>query len=275
MQRRSARKSHASQPLRQWLEHAADFARRPALLDQNRQNLQRRQNAIAGGREIGQDHMAGLLPPDVETAGTHFLGNIAVSYLGAMEIDAATVEKPLQTEIGHHGGNDAATGEPAAIGPIARDQRKDLVAVHDLAVLVGHQHPVRVAVQRDAEMRTMFQHLGAEIIRDGRAAALVDVEAVGLYADLHDIGAKLPQHRWRHPIGRAVGAIDHDLKAIQPQAAWKTSLSSLDIAAASVLQPVGAAEFPRSGETIAHIRGHQSLDANLHFVRQLKAVRTK
>ena len=40
---------------------------------------------------------------------------------------------------------------------------EDLVAVDQLALLVGHHQPVGVAVQRDAEIGAVLEHLCAEI----------------------------------------------------------------------------------------------------------------
>ena len=42
----------------------------------------------------------------------------------------------------------------------------------------------------------------------GRAAFLVDVEAVRLVVDGDDLGAEFPQRLGRHLVGGAVGAID-------------------------------------------------------------------
>ena len=58
----------------------------------------------------------------------------------------------------------------------------------------------------------------------GRAAAVVDVEAVGLHAERDDVGAKLPQRLGRDMIGGAVGAIDDDLQPVEPQPLGKGRL---------------------------------------------------
>ena len=67
-QRRGAGEAHVLQQLRQRREHAADLARRASLLDDDRQHLQRRQQPVAGGGEVGQDHVAGLLAAEVHAA---------------------------------------------------------------------------------------------------------------------------------------------------------------------------------------------------------------
>ncbi len=95
-----------------------------------------------------------------------------------------------------------ATSPPPCSWPRAchdvGDQRHQLVAVDDVALLIGDDHPVGIAIERDADVGAHLAHLLAHGLRRGRAAFLVDVEAVRLVADLHDLGAELPQRRWRH-----------------------------------------------------------------------------
>ena len=57
---------------------------------------------------------------------------------------------------------------------------------------------------------------GLEVVEVGRAVAVVDVEAVGLGADLEDLGAGQPEHLGRDLAGGAVGAVDDDLDAVEP-----------------------------------------------------------
>ena len=73
-------------------------------------------------------------------------------------------------------------------------------------------------------------------------------------ADRDHLGAQLPQHRRRHAVGGAVGAIDHDLQAVQPQAAGKAGLGDLDVAPGGVVQPRGAAERRRRRQAIGSCR---------------------
>ena len=96
--------------------------------------------------------MAGLLAADVDAAGAHALGHIAVADLGTVQRDALRRQKTFQPQVGHHRRDHAVPGQPPGPAPILRDQAQDLVAVDDLAVLVGQQKPVRVPVERQAEV---------------------------------------------------------------------------------------------------------------------------
>jgi len=61
----------------------------------------------------------------------------------------------------------------------ARDHVEQLVAVDLGPGVVDHQHPVAVAVERNAQIRTMLEDRPLRGIDVGRAHALVDVQAVG------------------------------------------------------------------------------------------------
>ena len=100
-------------------------------------------------------------PPRFMPTSRIALGDVAIARPGAVQRQSVPGQESLQTEVGHHGGDDAVAAQPAAGGPGLRDQRQDLVAVDQFARLVRHQQPIGVAVERDAEMRAMLDHLRA------------------------------------------------------------------------------------------------------------------
>ena len=181
--------------------------------------------------------MAGLFAADIEAAGAHPLDHIAVTDLGAVQRDPLPGQIAFQPEIRHHGGDDAAAGQTPGRLEIARDHRQHLIAIDDAALLIDHDQPVRIAIQRDAELGAVAEHLGGEEAGLGGAAAAIDVEAVRRDADGNHLRPQLPQHRGRHLVGRAMGAIDDDAQTIQPHAARHAGFHRLDIAAGGVLQP--------------------------------------
>ena len=90
--------------------------------------------------------------------------------------------------------------------------------------------------------------------RMGRTAAVVDVEAVGRDAERDHLRAQLPQRLGRDMIGGAIGAIDHDLEAVEPQMLGKGILGELDVAAARIVDPPGAADHARTWRASAPSR---------------------
>ena len=100
---------------------------------------------------------------------------------------------------------------------VPRDDVQQLVAVVAPALGVDHHDAVGIAVERDAEVGSLLAHRLLQRFRRGGADAVVDVEAVGLDADRDDFGAELVEHVRRDVVGGAVGAVDHDLHALQVQ----------------------------------------------------------
>ena len=164
----------------------------------------------------------------------------------------------------------------AAVGLEAlRDHRQQLVAVDDMAVLVGDDHAVGVAVERDADVGAHLAHLAAELLRRGRAAVAVDVEAVGLDADRDHLGAELPQRLRHHPVGGAVGAVDHDAQAVEAHGARQRALGEFDVAVVHALDALGAAEVGALGELLGEVGIDQRFDLVLDLVGELVAVRAE
>ena len=130
-----------------------------------------------------------------------------------MQFQSDILEKALQAEIGHDGGNDAAAGQLAAVIPGFGDDAHDLVAIHHRAVLVHDHDAVGVAVKRDADIGAHFMNLFRQAHGMGRAAFGVDVEAIGLVVDGDDFRTQFPQRGGRHLVTGAIGAVDHDAQA--------------------------------------------------------------
>ena len=67
----------------------------------------RRDEAVAGRRIVGQDHVAGLLAADVVALLDHALEHVAVADRGALQRQAEAGEMALEAEIRHDGRDDA------------------------------------------------------------------------------------------------------------------------------------------------------------------------
>ena len=133
-------------------------------------------------------------------------------------------------------------------------------------------HAVGVAVERDADVGAHLRDLGAERLRRGRAAFAVDVEAVGLDPDRDHVGAELPQRLRHHPVGGAVGAIDHDAQPVETERARQRALGEFDVAVVHAVDALGAAEIGALGELLGQVGIDQRLDLVLDLVGELVAV---
>ena len=153
------------------------------------------------------------------------------------------------------------------------DDRHELIAVDHVALLVDDDHAVGVAVERDADIGAHFIDLADEIAWRGRAAILVDVEAVWIDAELDHVGAKLPQGLGRNLVGRPVGAIDHRPDAVEAEVLGQRALGKLDIALACAVDAGRSADLLRRREQVGHVAEHQLLNLELGIVGKLVAVR--
>ena len=159
------------------------------------------------------------------------------------------------------------------IAPARRNHREDLVPVDNLAVLVGDHDPVGIAIERNAHMRTGFEHLAANGSGEGRAAAVIDVAPVGAHRDGHNLRPQLPQGCRCRLVGRAIGAIDDHLEAVQAYNLVQRALGELDIAFVGALYALGLADPVRLGEQLIRVAQDQRLDLFLGLVGELVAIR--
>ena len=219
-----------------------------------------------------QDDVARLFTADVEAASAHPLHHIAVAHLGALQRQALCGQFTLQPQVGHDGGDEAASGQPPAFGPVHPDQSHDLVAVHHPAGLVADDDPVGVPVQGDADVGAVTLHRRRDVGRIGRAAVGVDVQPVGLHPHGEDLGPQFVQSRGRDLIGGTVGAVDGDAQALEAEALGEDGLGDLDITVTRVIDAANPAQAVRRGQALVKALVHHGLDLQLDFVRQLIAV---
>ena len=84
--------------------------------------------------------------------------------------------------------------EQAPVVTIDGGDADDLVTVDQPADGVHCESPIAVAVERDADGRAGLDDGSLEVTRVGRAAARVDVGAIGFGVQDGEVGAQRPQH---------------------------------------------------------------------------------
>ena len=130
-------------------------------------------------------------------------------------------ERVPQAEVRHHRCDDGVTAELAAFVQVEGDDRQHLVAVDEVAALVDRDHAVGVAVERQARVGTRSHDGLLELGGVGRAAAGVDVRAVGLVVEHTHPRAPHTQGPWRDLERGAVPAVDHDRFPVEPAIAQR------------------------------------------------------
>ncbi len=185
---------------------------------------------------VEQDHVAGLLAAEREAVLLHLLQHVPVADRGLHQLDALALHRQLEAQVGHHGGDRGVAAQRAGLLHGDREDRQDLVAVDLLALGVGGQAAVRVAVQGDAEVGLVLLHRGAQLVQVGGADAVVDVQAGRLGAQgVHHLGAGPGERLRGDPGGRTVRAVDDDLHAVQPVRQHRDQVRHVPVEALVVL----------------------------------------
>ena len=216
-----------------------------------------------------------MLPTDVEAMLAHMLDHITIADIGARKGHVMALQIFFEAHVRHDRRDNAAAPEIPAFLPGAGDQRHQLVAVDQPPVFIADQQPVRIAVKRDTEMCALLHDAGAHGLCRGRAAAVIDIEAVGGNPHGNHVRLQLPQNRRSHFVGRAMGAIDHNLEPFQELMSRETALGKLDIAALRVIKPLGPAQklwFRKNDITVIN---QVRLDAFLHIIGEFIAIRAE
>ena len=159
----------------------------------------------------------------------------------------------VESEVAHDGGDQRVLAEFPLLFQADGAQRQDAVTADHLAVGIGEDDAVGIAIERDPEVGIVAADQFAGVFRVERAAAAVDVEAVGFDAGGDDFGAEFLEDQRRDEIGGAVPAIDHDFEAVQRHVVGGV-FGELDVAAARVVDPVGLADLRAAARASAPVR---------------------
>ncbi len=154
-----------------------------------------------------------------------------------------------------------------------RDQRHELVAIDDLAFLVDDDQPVGIAIECDTDVGAAGHHRLLQKLRLCRSALVVDVESVRSNADRHYLGSELPQRFGRDVIRSAVGAIDHDFQAIEPEMFREGRFRKMDISSAGIVNSASPSDHLGFGKLGSFFEA--LLDFMLVGIAQLVSIRTK
>ena len=250
------------------------FGRHAALLLEHHDELQSGQLAVACSGVIRQDHMARLLAADVPAAAAHFLQNQTVADTGALDLDAVGTQVSCQTHIGHDGGNNAAL-ELALLLEIDRKEGQDIVAVDQIAVLVAHQAAVGITVKGNTQhIIAVLDHF-TQLAHVGRAAAVVDIDAVGLAGHKLALCAQLGEDQLGCMGRSTVGAVEEDLHALSLLALGRSQQETAVALVAFGLAIVDAAQLSTVLEGFCRQQIHQFLDLGFLCIVQLVAAAGK
>ena len=161
-----------------------------ALHGDERSHFDGGEKAVAGGRIIEKNDVAGLFAAQDVSAFEHFFENVAVADVGAGKRNVLVGENPLETKIGHGCGDDAIAREFVLRLEITRHGKKDAVAVDNSSIGRNKERAIGVAIESDAKSGALGGNALLQFFEVERAAACIDIAAIGLCADVDGIAAK-------------------------------------------------------------------------------------
>ena len=125
------------------------------------------EQAVAGGGEMGQQDVAGLLAAERGVVLQHLLEHVAVADGSAQHADAGALERGFKAHVGHGGGDDEIAGEQAAGFEVAGGDEQDGVAVDDVVAGAGQHAAVGIAVEGEADVGAALCDFGGNDNWDG------------------------------------------------------------------------------------------------------------
>src|ERR1043165_7042712 len=94
----------------------------------------------------------------------HAFQYIAIADRRALQGDAFPRQSLLETEIAHEGADDAAM-QRTATAIVERNHVQQLIAVVRASLTIDHHEAIAVAVQANADIRAMLDHLALQMLR--------------------------------------------------------------------------------------------------------------
>ena len=196
----------------------------------------------------GKQNVAGLFAAQRGIFLLHLLQDVAVAHGGAQHADAGALERGFKAHVRHGGGDDHVPGEHAARFQVAR-RRCSRIASPLMTLPRGP-----ASMQRSASPSKVTPmsapaplHFGRDPGGMQRAAAVVDVAAVGRDVEQGDIAAEAAEQFRGDGGGRAVGAVGNDAQPVEIQSRNAVDAGTGCSPAAALIVFDAAGAMPGSG----------------------------
>ncbi len=91
-------------------------------------------------------------PPRTAPVFLHLFQHVFIAHRSAQHLDSGFAQRDLQSHVGHGGSNHRVIGQLAAALQFTRQQQHDGIAIHHVAVAIGKERAVGIAVKTDAKI---------------------------------------------------------------------------------------------------------------------------
>ena len=185
--------------------------------------------------------MARLFAADAVAGLHHVLVYVFVAHLGLVVFDPHGIQRLVESEVAHDGGDHLVVGQLVAILHIKAVDVEDVVAGDDVALLIHCQTPVGVAVIGEAHVQLIVHHEFLQVLDMSGPAVRIDVVAVGGIVHDESLGAQGLENALGDLPGSAVGHIQTHLDALEAVFAHADQVTDVAVPAAGVVH--GAADL--------------------------------
>src|SRR5690606_24057514 len=261
--------THIDHGLRELAHLAAELMQARFGADHRIHRLQSRHQAIAGAGDIETDHVARRFSSELPLPLLELGHDVAIADRGPREGDIQRLQPQLQTQIAHHGADNAPELHLAST-PVAGDHIENFVPVDNVALVIDQNHTVAVAIECDAQISLFRQHLPGQLRGRSGTALVIDVESVRRSTNGFDGSTELPEDVAGNVIGGTVGTIHYDLQSAKLDVGGNGTLAVFDVAATGIGNARGLADELgiHGGDGLLQIR----FNFEFNFIRQLGAL---
>ena len=179
------------------------------------QNLKGGDDAVAGSGKIAEDDVTALFAAEVEFLVHHFFDHIAVTDFRAHQLPAMRCKRFVQAKIAHDGGYRGILLQPASFQQIEGGDRENLIAIHNLAVLVAKKNTIGIAVVRNTDIRAADLDDALDLLRMNAAATVVDVHAIRLIMRNSNLRPQFSQNAGSRFVSGSIRHIDSDAHLLE------------------------------------------------------------
>ncbi len=119
-------------------------------------------DTISSGCVLSKDHVAGLLTAERIATLAHRLKNITVTHTGLDDVDSCISHGDLQAKVRHHGRNQSVSSQSTLFTKRERQNRHDVIAIHDGTGVIYRQAAIGIAVVGDTQVCLVADNRGLE-----------------------------------------------------------------------------------------------------------------
>ncbi len=193
---------------------------------------------------VGKDEVAGVFAAEGVVVFAQGLDDLSIADAGGDDVDVRLSHGGVEAEVAHHGDGDGVATEFTALLQGEGGEGDDAVAADNVAMSIGEDDAVGIAIEADAEVGLVLGDEGGGVLGMEGAAVVVDVDTIGLGGHGDDFGTEFAEDQRGDEVRSAVSAVYDNFQATEGDVIGGV-FGELDVAAAGVIDTGGFADVER------------------------------